>query len=249
MNKQTILISGANGNIAVQLATRFAEEGHQLLLLTHEEWGRIAPLCSRFGSLVKIKSCDLQSVEETAVAIGQLLDEGFSPNAVIHTAATRATDHNSFIDSDLPQWLYTFDQNVKAAVNLLHTLLPLFREKRAGRVVLFGSDVTRIGLPNGSAYAAAKAALANLVKTLSYELGPYNVLINMISPGPVVVDNKGFSPDYIRFREEYYEKELARIPLGKLLTPDMLYPLCKFLTSEDNQYLTGEEIILNGGKR
>jgi NAD(P)-dependent dehydrogenase (short-subunit alcohol dehydrogenase family) len=116
------------------------------------------------------------------------------------------------------------------------------------RVVLFGSNVSRIGLPKGTAYSASKAAISNLCRSLSIELGPQNILINTISPGPIEIDNSHFSPEYRKFREQYYEEMLQQTPLKRLAKPEDIVALASFLISGENSFITGEEFFITGGK-
>ena len=122
------------------------------------------------------------------------------------------------------------------------------KRQKNGRIVLLGSNVSRIGLPNGSAYAASKSAIANLSRTVALEEAENNILINTISPGPIQIDDSHFGEEYRKFRASYYKKMLMQIPLKRLATLEDLYNLIEFLLSDKNSYITGEEIFVTGGK-
>ncbi len=127
---------------------------------------------------------------------------------------------------------------------ILKKTIPYLRESQ-GKIILFSSNVTRIGLPNGSAYSASKAAISNLVRTLAQE--EPNILINAISPGPVKIDNSQFPEEYVKFRQKYYSEKLNSIPLKRLASFEDVFGLVNFLISEENKYITGEEFFLTGG--
>jgi NAD(P)-dependent dehydrogenase (short-subunit alcohol dehydrogenase family) len=127
-------------------------------------------------------------------------------------------------------------------------VLPYFKQKKYGRIVLFGSNVSRIGLPRGTAYSASKAAISNLCRSVAVEEATDKIIINTISPGPIKIDESHFSESYRKFREEYYKEKLKEIPLKRCATFEDIFGLCRFLISEENSYITGEEFFVTGGK-
>jgi 3-oxoacyl-[acyl-carrier protein] reductase len=114
------------------------------------------------------------------------------------------------------------------------------------RIVMVGSNVSRSGLKYGSVYAATKAALANLVKSVAMEEGLSNVLINTVSPGPVATDSKEFGEEYKSFRNDYFETQKALNSLNRVAETCDVCHLIKFLTSLENKHITGEEIFVAG---
>jgi NAD(P)-dependent dehydrogenase (short-subunit alcohol dehydrogenase family) len=112
---------------------------------------------------------------------------------------------------------------------------------------MIGSNVSRVGLKNGSVYAATKAAVANLVRSVALEEGSYNTLINTVSPGPVETVNNDFDPAYCEFRRDYFANQLKLTSLGRLATVDDVCQTIIFLTSMANSHITGEEIFITGG--
>ena len=152
-----------------------------------------------------------------------------------------------FSDNDDSEDIIWALNNVSFEVNS-GEVLGIIGKNGAGKIVLFGSNVTRIGLPFGSAYSASKAALANIARTLAAEEAQNNIIVNIISPGPVKIDDSHFSESYRKFREEYYRKNLREIPLQRCASFEDLFGLCNFLLSAENSYITGEEFFVTGGK-
>jgi len=107
----------------------------------------------------------------------------------------------------------------------LKCVLPYFKKNQNGKIVLFASNVTRIGLPNGSAYSASKAGIANIGRTLAAEEAGNNIIINTVSPGPIKIDDSHFSESYRIFREQYYKKKFGKslLNVAHLL---MIYSVC-----------------------
>jgi NAD(P)-dependent dehydrogenase (short-subunit alcohol dehydrogenase family) len=248
MNKKVIMISGANSNIGSKLAESFLNDGYSVLFLVHINQDRVAHLNSlQKGSYVA--SCDLSDWEDTTTAVQKIIaDSALFPYALIHTATIRSDDSLSLVESDPVTWAHIIQTNITATYHLVKAVLPYMLEKKEGRIVLFGSEVSRSGLAFGTAYAASKSAISNMAKSLALELADSGVLINTLSPGPVQTDEQQFNPAYRKFRKEYFQKQLPKIALNRFVTITDIFPLCKFLTSEQNSYLTGEEIFLSGGK-
>lgn len=236
-----ILISGANSQIGSYLAKQFEAEGKSLLLMYHNRQERLEAMIS---PKVAVDMTDLNALSTTLRA------HKLNISAVIHCAAVRSEDHRELADTDPEVFRRVFEQNVYSAYNLMRTVLPVMRENGYGRVVLFSSDVSKYGLPNGSAYAAAKAAIANLAKSAARENAKINVLINSIAPGPVdTVLEEDFDEEYLQFRKAYFAEHINRTATGKPVSMGEIKALVDFLISPQIRNLCGEEIVLNGGKK
>lgn len=254
--KNAVVITGANGNIASDTVKILAEEGLNLILLYHNTTHRIDAILQKFHNSVKGAGIDILNREQIEEVLKSLITEsGFRPKALIHTAAMRSVDSASLIDTTPELWSRIIETNVIGTYNILKVMIPFLKVEKTtddndnlNRIVLLGSDVSRIGLPNGSAYAASKAAISNLTRSLAHELAEHNILINTVSPGPVSIDDSHFSEDYRRFRVEYYAEMLKRTPLKRLAKTSDIASLCYFLISSENKYITGEEFFLTGGK-
>ena len=150
--------------------------------------------------------------------------------------------------TDPLHWQDVISTNIIGTYNILKILLAKFKKQNHGKIVLMGSNVSRIGLPKGSAYSASKAALANLARTIAIEEAKNGILINVVSPGPIEIDDSHFPDEYRKFRKNYYAKMLSQTPLKRLATLEDIYGAIDFLLSDKNSYITGEEIFITGGK-
>jgi len=236
-----VAVTGANGNIGSHLAERFLQTGWHVALLYHRAHERVDHLLRAYGAPAEAHAVDLMD----SVALEALFAH-LPVTALVHTAGVRAADARSLVASDPTVWNRVLTENLVSAANLLRAAIPALRAAAPGRVVLFGSDVSREGLKNGSAYAAAKAGVANLARSLSRE--EPDLLVNVVSPGPVVIDDSHFSEEYRIFRERYYAEQLLRTPTGRLADLEDLWGVCRFLVSSENRHINGEEIVVNGGK-
>jgi 3-oxoacyl-[acyl-carrier protein] reductase len=247
MSRPLTLITGANGQIGSYLARDFALQREPLLLLVHDRRERLQGLES--PGRVAIRGCDLTRPDSVKAVLAEAcagLDA--HPACVVHTAAVRSEDARGVADADPEVFARVFSQNLMAAFNLLQAVLPSMREYRFGRIVLFGSDVARTGLANGSAYASAKAALINLMRSAALENARHGILLNAISPAPVDTDlEQDYAGAYLKFRQAYFAAYKERSPTGKLISLKEIALITKCLLDPALENLIGREIILGQG--
>jgi len=257
-----IIITGANGNIGAALAETLLKKGENTLLLFNKNHQRIDSIIERYPRQTIAMQCDIRNIDTLIPAISVSLSaKSWLPLSLVHTAALRSTDHNSLRESNPQVWREVIESNIIGTYNVLKAVINCFQETKIEttfrspgkkdnfcRIVLLGSDVSRIGLPFGSAYGASKAAISNITRSLGVELSGEKILINTVSPGPVNIDDCHFSDEYREFREKYYNKILSQIPLKRFAEAEDIVGLTLFLISEENRYITGEEFFLTGGK-
>jgi NAD(P)-dependent dehydrogenase (short-subunit alcohol dehydrogenase family) len=142
-------------------------------------------------------------------------------------------------------WDLTFNTNVKGPYFLIKALTPLLNPGAA--IVLNGSINAHIGMPNSSVYAASKAALISLAKTLSSELLSKGVRVNVVSPGPVTTplyERLGLPPAQLT---EVAASIQAQIPLKRFGTPEEIASAVLYLASPESAYVVGTELVADGG--
>ncbi|MBT4333753.1 MAG: SDR family oxidoreductase [Candidatus Cloacimonetes bacterium] len=249
MKDNVIIITGANGNVGSYFAKKYCDLGENLILIVHKNDHRIKQLVSENINRLKILKADISDHSDLKIKLAEIITEtGWKPDRLIHTATARSHAIRSLADSDAELWKNIINANLIGTFNILNTILKYFKENKNGKIVLFGSNVSRIGLPKGSAYAASKAGIANIGRTLATEEAANNIIVNTVSPGPIKIDDSQFTESYRKFREEYYKEKLREIPLKRCASFQDIFGLCKFLLSKDNSYITGEEFFITGGK-
>jgi len=180
---------------------------------------------------------DASVLAETLGRQGLRLDAVFINAGVVRLAALEAVDERLWDDS--------FNTNVKGPYFLLKALTPLLNPGAA--IVLNGSINAHIGMPNSSVYAASKAALISLAKTLSAELLSRGVRVNVISPGPVetpIFRSLGVPAEQL---PEIAASILAQIPLKRFGTPDEIASAVLYLSSAESAFIVGTELVIDGG--
>ncbi|MDP8269211.1 MAG: SDR family oxidoreductase [Candidatus Tenebribacter davisii] len=249
MKNNAIIITGANGNVGSYIAKKYCDKGENLILIIHKNDHRIKDLVRDNSAKVKTLQVDLSNYSDLKIKLEKVISKtDWKPDRLIHTATARSSIIISLADTDPELWKSIINANLIGTFNILKTSLKYFKKNTYGKIVLFGSNVSRIGLPKGAAYAASKAAIANIGRTLASEEAANNIIVNTVSPGPIKIDDSQFSESYRKFREEYYKEKLRDIPLKRCASFQDIFGLCKFLLSKDNSYITGEEFFITGGK-
>jgi 3-oxoacyl-[acyl-carrier protein] reductase len=138
-------------------------------------------------------------------------------------------------------WDKTLNTNLKGAFNLCRAVTRPMMKQRKGSIINLSSVVGEMGNAGQSAYAASKAGLLGLTKSLARELAPRNIRVNAVTPGFITTDMTSHIP------EEAKERLLQLVPLSRLGNADEVAHAVAFLASDQASYITGEVLKVNGG--
>jgi 3-oxoacyl-[acyl-carrier protein] reductase len=130
---------------------------------------------------------------------------------------------------------------VKSPYLMTRAVLPGMKRRKWGRIVNIGSEVFRRGVPNFSAYVAAKGAQAGWTRSMATELAPWNITVNMVSPGWIPVERHDKDPKALK---DGYK---ALIPMRRWGVPGDVGGIIAFLASEQAAFITGQDVAVNGG--
>lgn len=240
--KRTLITGGTSG-IGLETAKQFLAEGARVIV-TGVNPDSIEKAKAELGAEVLVLRADSANVvaqKELAQAVqthyGQL-DIAFLNAGVSVWAPIEAWTEEMFDRS--------FDINVKGPYFLIQALLPVFANPAS--VVLNTSINAHVGSARSSVYAATKAALLNMSKTLSSELLGRGIRVNAVSPGPVetpLYDKLGI-PD--AYRDQVNKDITATIPFGRFGTPEEVAKAVLYLASDESRWTVGSEIIVDGGR-
>jgi 3-oxoacyl-[acyl-carrier protein] reductase len=185
---------------------------------------------------VALDIADDGSVESTVAAL--LKEHGSIPLLVNNAGITR---DNLLMRMKREDWNQVIDTNLSGIYRLCRSLVPSMVKARYGRIVNVTSVVARIGNPGQANYAAAKAGVEGLSRSLARELASRNVTVNCVAPGFI-------DTDMTRSLSEAQRAGLLdQVPLGRLGTPDDVAAGVTYLLSDAASYITGITLEINGG--
>lgn len=234
------LITGASRGIGRAIALKFASEGADVAVLyagNAEKAQEVVMKAREYGVKAEAFQCDVTdfaAVKATVDAVKNALgtidilvnNAGITKDALVMTMKEEAFDE-------------VIATNLKGAFNLIRHCTPIFVKRRSGRIINISSVAGLMGNPGQANYAASKAGLIGLTKSVARELASRGVCCNAIAPGFIQTD-----------MTENIAKEnplLAGIPLGRVGQPEEIAALAAFLASDNAGYITGEVIRIDGG--
>ena len=148
--------------------------------------------------------------------------------------------------TDEEAWRRNFDIDVLGTWRGIEAALPHLRQSQDGSIVVVGTSVTVEPAFGPQAYAAMKSAITNYAGALATKLAPEGIRVNTVAPGPVLIE--GGDWDKIqRNMPEVYERNLAKIPMGRLGTPEEVARAIAFLASPACPWLIGANLVIDGG--
>lgn len=234
------VITGASLGIGRATARRLGRDGAQLAVHGHLHGEELRSLVAQLGGNEQAFSilADLSGSAGCAALAEEVTSRWGTLDVLVHCAG--AYPRRRFEDLTWDEVGQCFALNVFAPAELTRRLLPLLRRSSRGRVIFVSSVLAFTGSRHGAHYAAAKAALLGLSRSLAKELAP-DITVNVVAPG--AIDTAILADDSAAQRQE---RERA-IPLGRVGTPEEVADAIAFLASRDAQYITGQTLHVNGG--
>jgi NAD(P)-dependent dehydrogenase (short-subunit alcohol dehydrogenase family) len=239
---KTVLVTGGNSGIGLATAQQFAREGARVVITGRDQAKLDEAREQLGGSAIAIVSDAADS--QSAAALGARLSAlGLTLDAVFINAGVAKFSPLGKVDDAF--WDHIFNTNVKGAYFTIQAVTPLLNPGAA--VILNGSINAHIGMENSSVYAASKAALISLAKTLSAELIGRGARVNVVSPGPVATPLYGKLGMEAEQLNQVAAGIQAMIPLKRFGTPDEVASAVVYLSSPEAAFIVGTELIVDGG--
>ena len=211
------LVTGAARGIGAAIADRLRSDGLDVVTLDREA------------------GCDLQ----VDLAADPIPDPGAIDVCVSNAAITDTIAPAHRMTEE--QWRRDIEVNLTGAFRAVQACLPGMRERRFGRIVVISSGAAVAGLPGQVAYAASKAGLLGMVKTIAAENAGRGITANAVLPGMVATEAVRAMPPVV------LERIVATLPAGRMAEPGEVAALVAYLASEEAGYVTGQQIGIDGG--
>jgi NAD(P)-dependent dehydrogenase (short-subunit alcohol dehydrogenase family) len=247
------LITGACGGLGRVMAQTLAELGAELVLLDLADTPLAelaAEIKADWGVDVVVRHCDLESQAERVTLIAGLQQEGRLDILINNAAFVGTSDLQGwatpFEQQSIETWRRALEVNLTAVFHLCQGLAPIIQLSGHGSIINIGSIYGEYGpdwrlyegtsMSNPAAYSATKAGILQLTRWLSTTMAPM-VRVNSISPGGII---RGQAQVFV----ERYE---ARTPLERMATEDDFRGVVAFLATDMSKYMTGQNILIDGG--
>lgn len=227
---RVVLVTGGSRGIGLAVARRFASLGDSVAVT----YNSTPPPDDLFGV-----QCDVTSTEQVEAAFAAV-EEKFGPVEVLVSNAgiTKDTLILRMAEADFAS---VIDANLTAAFRVAKRAAQGMLRQRKGRIILMSSVVGLLGSAGQSNYAASKAGLVGLARSLARELGSRSITVNVVAPGPVATDMTA------ALGEERLRTLTESVPLGRMASPEEIAGVVAFLASPDAGYITGAVIPVDGG--
>lgn len=241
MTPRIAIVTGASRGIGKAIALRLAKEGRHVVLMsrTQAPLDELAATISAAGGLASVAVCDVGDGAQLAKAIEGVAEKHGRLDILVNNAGiTKDTLMLRMSDED---WGSVINTNLTSAFVASRAAMRAMMKNRFGRIVNIGSTSGLMGNIGQANYAAAKAGLVGLSKTIARELGGKGVTCNVIAPGYIETDMTAGLPQQVK------DSVTAMIAVKRLGTVEDIAAAVSYVSSDDAGFLTGQVIAVDGG--
>jgi 3-oxoacyl-[acyl-carrier protein] reductase len=241
MKDRVAIVTGAGRGIGLAIARELATLGATAVIADYAAYGEqaAADLASS-GLRSGFVRVDVSQQADVEAMVKGVCDRYGGVDILVNNAGIRPT--RRVLEMSAADWDKVLAVNLNGTFYCCRAVAPRMAERRWGRIISISSLAAQQGSTGGhSHYAASKAGIVGFSRSLARELAPFGVTVNVVSPG--WIDTEGWEGQLNGHRDEY----AARVPLGRLGTPEDVAHAVAFLASEEAEYITGVTLPVNGG--
>ena len=243
MSKIAVVTGGAGG-IGQAVAERFARDKYKLVLIDLDDQAgqQLAGAWRRRGAELSFFPADLTEEAAVNATFEKIITAHGCIDALVNVAGGSLHRH-PLEDFPLAHWQAVIDANLTSTFLCCRVVVGLMKKQKSGAIVNISSDIGFSGDAGRSAYAAAKAGILGLTRSLALELATCGVRVNAVAPGRIATPRVRAS-----YTDIEWEAAAKRIPVGHAGVPEDVAEAVAFLASDAAKHMTGQTIHVNGGR-
>ena len=241
LKDKVALITGGARGIGRAIGLTFAREGADIAVadVNLEIAQQTVLEIQDLGRKAMALEMDVTNYEKVEEGVNKILDKMGKVDILVNNAGI--TKDNLLLRMSQADWDAVINVNLKGTFNCIKAVSRPMIKQRSGRIISIASIIGLMGNPGQANYAASKAGIIALTKTVAKELASRNVNANAVAPGFIQTEMTAKLPEDVK------KKMLEAIPLAKLGTPQDVANICLFLASDEASYITGQVITIDGG--
>jgi len=241
IDNKVAIVTGGGGGIGGAIVQRFAREGAKLTVAdidTSAAKASAANVAAKGGDAISTAT-DVTHKKSVDEMVKATLDRWGRIDILVNVAG--GADRKMVVDMTAADWDHIIDMNLKSTFLCSQAVLPAMLKQKYGKIVNISSIYGFTGNATRSSYAAAKAGVAAFTKSLALEVVKDGINVNAVAPGRITTPRVRS-----HYSDEAWADAVAQIPMGRTGTPDEIASAVLFLVTDDNNYMTGQTIHVNG---
>lgn len=240
---KTALVTGGSSGIGTAIVQSLAGEGANVAFTYHSNKEGAETVLAEIESM-GVKGIYFQADMADYAKAQEIVDQAIEKFGTLDILVNNAGANQDRVIWKMTEtmWDEVIATDLKGVFNYIRAAAPIFREKKSGRIITISSINALRGKFGQSNYAAAKAGVIGLSKSVAKEMGRANVTVNVICPGLIATKMIQSMPD------DFKKKALEEIVLGRIGSPEDIAELTTFLASDSAKHITGEVIKVDGGQ-